>query len=115
MPIKYKFENLSDMIRSTEYEHFESDRLGNGLFISNLNRAERIHEYAENGSNGSTHEEIIDDWKDFLNNLSIQFRDDIDEDTQYDISEDTFDLIEKEIEECREWHRLKGSIEQIIN
>lgn len=92
---------LDEMIRSREFEGFISDKLGNDLFISDPDRADRIWEYAENGSNGSTHAEVIEDWRDFLK--------------IWDIPERCKAGIEKEIEECEKWHDKNGSLNEIIN
>lgn len=95
--------NLSDMIDSEKYESFISDRLGNDLFINDPERADRIYEYAENGCNGSTHREAIEDYSAFLNSI------------RRDIPERVFNRIEAEIEALQLWHEQNGSINTIIN
>ena len=54
---------LDWFIRSRYFETWQESHLGNDLFISDPERADRIHEHAEDGGDGSTHAEIIDDWR----------------------------------------------------
>jgi hypothetical protein len=110
---KAEFTNLDEMLRSRAFEMFQSDRLGSDLFLSDPERAERIHEYAESGSNGSTHAEVIEDWRDFLNTLKTidpEFPDDGGE-----ITEETLEAISAEIDKCEDWHEKNGSLNSIIN
>lgn len=107
-----KITNLNSMLRSRAFESFQSDLLRNDLFLSDPERAERIHEYAESGSDGSTHAERIDDWREFLRSLKVidaEFPDD-----GGDISQDVYDAIESEIDDCEQWHEKNGSLHQII-
>lgn len=110
--VKSKYSSLEEMYSSREYDAYISDRLGNDLFISDPDRAERIHEAAEHGTDGSTHAEVIEDWRDFLNSLKP-----IDPDFPEDggeITEEDFDRIEAEIAACETWHEMNGSLNQII-
>ena len=66
---KIHFSDLSSMIRSREYDSFIADKLGNDLFISDPERADRIFKYAEDGANGSTPFEEISDWREFLDSI----------------------------------------------
>lgn len=121
MPIKREFDNLSEMIRSSAFQSFQESRLGNDLFIDDPQRAERIHDAAENGCNGSTHGEVIQDWRDFLNDRysvvvydSPYDADDLLDGKSFDITESTRAKIDKEIDDCEEWHIKNGSINQEI-
>ena len=81
--------------------------------MSDPERADRIHEYAENGADGSTHAEVIEDWRDFLRTLKVidaEFPED-----GRDITQEAYDTIESEIEKCEEWHDKNGSLNQVIN
>jgi hypothetical protein len=104
------FTCLPEMYNSREYESFISDKLGNDLFINDPDRAERIHDAAEDGVDGSTHQERIDDWRDFLNTLKII--DPEDETSKGDITQQVYDSITVEIDACEEWHLKNGSLEQ---
>lgn len=113
------FKTLSEMYNSSEYEWFISDKLGNDLFINDPERAERLHDAAEFGTDGSTHAETIEDWRDFLNTLKVfdpEFDMDEDDDitkldlSRYDILLETKETIEKEIASCEEWHEKNGSL-----
>lgn len=107
---------LDEMIRSSEYEMFQSDKLGSDLFISDPDRATRIHEYSESGSEGSTYAEIIEDWRDFLDTLK-EFDPEYDDQEEYesfDIDQTVANNIRKEIDECETWHEKNGSLHKII-
>jgi hypothetical protein len=121
MPIKRSFDSLDEMIRCQAFEYYQESRLGNQLFIDDPERAERIYNAAENGCNGSTHGEVIQDWRDFLNDRysvavydSQYDADDLLAGKEYDITESTRAKIDKEIDDCEEWHIKNGSINQEI-
>ena len=65
------FKSLREMLDSEEWQAFESDKLGNSLYLEDPERADRIQEAAGGGCDGSTHGEHIDDWREFLGCLSI--------------------------------------------
>jgi hypothetical protein len=91
---------LSELCESDGFQAFASDTLGNDLFINDPERAARIHEYAENGLNGSKHCEIIQDWKDYL---AI---------SEYPDWVKT--ILSVQIDACEKWHIGNGSIDSII-
>ena len=93
--------SLNDVIQSKEFDAFRSDKLGNDLFISDPDRAERIAEAAEHGSDGSTHEEVIEDWREFLATLKLP--------------ESVRVRIEDEIDSCEEWHAEAGSLSEQLS
>ena len=109
-----EYNSLKEMYESDEYQAYISDRLGNDLFINDPVRAERIHEAAESGSDGSYHYEVINDWQDFLNSLRI-YDPEFDEEENCDLTEEQFDTIQKEITECYEWHQKNGSLYQQLS
>ena len=106
------FTTLSEMYNSREYQEFISVKLGNDLFINDPERAERIAEHAEDGINGSTHNETIEDWREFLESLNTfdPEYDDPEDIENYDITMDTYNAIKKEINETEDWHIKNGSI-----
>ena len=121
MPIKRIFENLDEMIRSREFESYNESNLGNDLFINDPERGKRVYDAAEYGANGSTHGEVIQDWRDFLNDRFIvkvydsQYdADDLLAGKSFDITESTRAKIDKEIDDCEDWHIKNGSINQEI-
>lgn len=97
--------NLKELYSSRGFEIFTESKLGNDLFINDPERAERIHKAAEDGCDGSTHAEIIGDWREYLNQLDIS-----DEYRNGDLTQDEFDSIEAEIDACEKYHEEKGTI-----
>ena len=91
---------LTEMLNSDAYQRWESDRLGNDLFINDPKRAARLHEYAEDGLNGSTHDEVIQDWRDYLADAVLP--------------DSVKESLLKEIDAAEEWHIENGSINAII-
>ena len=105
---KDEIKNLDDLIRSEGFQYFDSDRRGNQMFIDDPDRAERCYDAAENGSDGSTHAEVIQDWRDYLATLKVI--DPAYPDETGDISETVFAAITAEIDACEEWHEKNGSL-----
>ena len=106
------FNTLNEMLSSNSYHGFESDRLGNNLFINDPDRADRIYKASVDGSDGSTHQERIDDWRDFLDTL--QTFDATDPDDTGDVSVAVEESIRTEIDACEQWHIKNGSINQSL-
>lgn len=100
---------LDEMIRSRDFESYISDRLGNDLFINDPNRADRIWRAAEDGADGSTHAEVIDDWRDFLRDV---WKDELSEDR--DLADERAALIESAIDAAEAWHEANGTLHQEI-
>lgn len=73
--MKISFTTIPEMLQSQDFQAFQESVLGNDLWFENPERAQRLHEYAENGSDGSTHAEMIKDWREYLS----RFRDEEDE------------------------------------
>lgn len=107
---------ISDMINSREWDMFISDKLGNDLFISDPERAERIHNAAEHGCDGSTHAEHIEDWREFVELLRADAcresykLDDADENKAEAEINAWHDAITAEIDACETWHEQNGSL-----
>lgn len=110
------FSTLGEMLDSEVYQLFISSKLGNDLFINDPERAERLHEAAEYGIDGSLHCEVIEDWRDFLNTLNIPDDDELPElcESEYDIDAYTESAILNEINSCEEWHIKNGTYDQQI-
>jgi hypothetical protein len=113
---KLQFTTLEGMYKSREFEMFISDKLGNDLFISDPERAERMQDASEDGIDGSTHAEIIEDWREFLDSLRAYDPDfhDIDEIETCDITLETKEAIEREITACEKWHKKNRSLHKKI-
>jgi hypothetical protein len=107
-----KITSLQEMYQSTEYQGYISDRLGNDLFINDPKRADRIYKAAEDGGDGSTHAEVIEDWRDYLNMLKVYDPecDEPEDQARRDITLSVYDSISHEIDECEEWHSKNGSL-----
>lgn len=91
---------INDILNSREYDGFISDRLGNDLFLSYPDRADRLAEYAEDGCDGSTHAEVIEDWIAFVDSCNLPDR--------------CKNRLYKEIADVEQWHVDNGSIHEII-
>lgn len=91
---------LDEMIRSKAYQNREAETINNFGF-SNPVLFDRIREAAGDGAEGRTHAEIIEMWRDYLrDNLSRE------------LSDEEYAALEQEIDEIRDWHSQKGSLEQ---
>lgn len=73
--MKIPFTTIPGMLQSRDFQAFQESALGNDLWFENPERAQRLHECAEHGSDGSTHAEMIKDWRQYLS----RFRDEDDE------------------------------------
>jgi len=93
--------NLSEMLNTEDWQNYESDTLGNDLFISDPDRADRIHEAAKEGCDGSTHGEHIQDWRDYVNDC-------------LEAPESVKEAILKEIQETEDWHEENKSLDTEI-
>ena len=93
---------LNTMIRSDDFAYFIESKLGNDLFISDPDRANRIHEAAKHGCDGSTHQEVIDDWRDYLNWATDSLG----------LCNRVTNAIEIEIDAVEAWHEKNGSLNQ---
>jgi hypothetical protein len=112
----FNWKNLSDMYNSQEYEYYISDKLGTDLFINDADRAERLADAAENGADGSTHGETIEDWRDFLSNLKIfdAEYDDFEDFEKYDLTLEQSKIIENDIDDCEKYHIENNTIDSEI-
>lgn len=97
---------LNDLINSPNFQPFGST---SDDWINDGDRMARCHEAAENGAEGSTHAEVIQDWRDFLNSLTVT-----DEWRDGDLSQNDYDSIDAEIDACEAWHEEHGSLHQEI-
>jgi len=106
----YTFPSTVDaLLAHPQWDGFIGSKLGNDLFINDPERAERIHEAAEHGCDGSTHYEIIEDWREFADmlfrSLSWDDRDD---------AEPLRDALDSAINDCEAWHEKNGTLHESV-
>ena len=112
--------DLNTLLNSSFYDAFTADRLGNDLFLSDPERADRCHKAAEHGADGSTHAERLQDMADanehaerelyrpqFLALGFPQFTADA-------LATTLRDEIAAEIQECEAWHEKNGTLNSQI-
>jgi hypothetical protein len=99
--------NLHEFLNSTAWQGWDSDNRSPGsanMILSDPERFDRCYRAAENGAEGSTHGEIIEDWRDAV---------DCAEANGLITAEELDDLLE-EIKECEDWHIQNGSIDDEV-
>ena len=104
MNTKEKIESLDDFIRSDYFAAWDEsnrDSFGYSRSPFNRDRCTRIYDGAEHGAEGSTHGEIITDWREAFGDFQRDF----------DLPEKIINTIEKEINDCETWHEKNGSLE----
>ena len=98
--------DLDGLIRSDTFAHWDNDNRSPGSFRmihEDPDRFDRIQDAAENGSEGSTHREIISDWFYFL------------QDSQCcRLPKKVYDRINQQINACQEWHSQNGSLDHEV-
>lgn len=100
---------IDQLLNHPKWDSFIGSKLGNDLFINDPERAERLHEAAEHGGDGSTHYEIIEDWREFVD---ILFRD-LPWDDRDEV-EPLRDTLDAAINDCESWHEKNGSLHEVI-
>lgn len=84
-------------------------------WLSDPDRMERCHEAAEDGCDGSTHGEIIGDWRKFLARLEREaHRKAWAHDRVSAEIERRAESIREEIDKCEVWHAEHGSLEEMV-
>ena len=78
------------------------------LYLSDPERAERMDSAAENGADGSTHQEVIDDWR---KAFSYFVRD---RKGHHNLPERFIAAVEAYFDKTELWHELNGSLNQEI-
>jgi hypothetical protein len=87
-------------------------------WINDPDRMERCHNAAEHGGEGSTHAEVIQDWRDFLETLTrgaTRTLEGLDmESEEIDALLETLETVTEsitdEIDACEAWHEKAGSL-----
>jgi hypothetical protein len=97
------------LLNHPQWDGFIGSKLGNDLFINDPERAERIYDAAEHGCDGSTHYEIIEDWRDFARDLFRCLSMDESENEKKN-----YETLIAEIDSCEEWHDHNGTLHESI-
>ena len=111
---------IKDLLALPAWDSFISDKLGNDLFINDPDRAERIHNAAEYCADGSTHQEHIDDWREFAEILEREAQRDCEGETDQETDENekavetAFAALAEDIDRCEAWHESNGSLHQEV-
>ncbi len=112
---------IRELLNLQGYQSFISDKLGNDLFINDPERADRIHEYAEDGCDGSTHAEHIEDWREYVELLkrdadreAFMADSDAEMEAMEALIESWHDTLSAEIDACEAWHEKAGSLHSVI-
>lgn len=100
-------QSLRDLYSHPEFVPFGSS---SDDWINDPDRMERCHEAAEHGCDGSTHAEVIQDWRDFLDTLEKDARRSCETDAEETALEETVARITEEIYSCEAWHKANGSL-----
>lgn len=114
--------SVKDLLALRGWEVFQESKLGNDLFINDPDRANRIHEAAEYGCDGSTRAEVIEDWQEFADEHYSELER---EAWGLDISEEESVALENDIEaarkaldadiaDCERWHADNGTLHKQI-
>ena len=74
------------------------------LLRSDPDRADRIEEAAEDGADGSTHAEEIQDWRDCWESYC----------RDYDVPDEVCQYVEIEMQVTESYHAVKGTLEEVI-
>jgi len=95
---------LDDFIRSDYFAAWDEsnrDSFGYSRSPFKRDRCDRIYNGAEHGAEGSTHGEIITDWREAFGDFQ----------RDSDLPEKLAEAIEKEIDDCEAWHAKNKSLE----
>jgi hypothetical protein len=95
------------------YEHPNFRPFGSSSddWINDTERMSRCHDAAEHGAEGSTHAEITQDWREFLERLeSKAIRENRWREKVAMEIERRAEAIREEIDACEAWHEAAGSL-----
>ena len=110
MKTKHAFpKTIDDLLSHPKWDGFIGSKLGNDLFINDPERAERIHDHAESGSDGSTHAERMEDWREFALDLWRSLSMD-----EAKAERKNYLALMDAINGCEEWHDHVGSLHEVI-
>ena len=84
-------------------------------WLHDQERMERCHEAAEDGAEGSTHAEVMQDWREFLSRLEDEANrkawahDRVSAEIERRVT-----AINEEIDACEAWHEEAGSLHEMV-
>jgi len=105
---------VKELLAHPRWDGFISDKLGNDLFISDPDRASRIHDAAEDGCDGSTHQEHIDDWREFAEMLHRESWWHAETDEEAVRIDADYDALVADIDRAEKWHVDNGTINEEV-
>ena len=94
----FGWKDLCDVHNSMQWYGYISDKLGNDLFVNDPERAERIHSASENGADGSTHAEHLEDMREFLELF------------QANLTKPAYASLLTELDKSEAWHETHGTL-----
>jgi len=74
------------------------------MILSDPERFDRCYRAAEEGADGSTHGEVIEDWREAVDCAEENGA----------LSEEEADSLREEIKDCEDWHIKNGSIDDEV-
>ena len=95
---------LSDFLDTDYWMAWDSDNRNSNIMLSDPDRYSRMMDAAEDGADGSTHAEIIEDFRAAIHNA---YMDDI-------ITEAEYYALDSDISAVEEWHIENGSIDMEV-
>lgn len=100
---------IRDIITAPDFHPFASS---SDAWIDDPDRMQRCHNAAEHGADGSTHAEIIEDWREYARRKYADARQALDYDdaageARLDVAEATLDA---EIDACERYHEAAGTL-----
>lgn len=100
-------ETLKELYNHPDFQPFGST---SDDWINDGERMERCQEAAEHGADGSTHYEVIQDWREFLSNLFRDLRRHAETDEEEANIEQLESQISGEIDACEAHHEQAGTL-----
>ena len=103
---------LRDLYSHPDFVPFGSS---SGDWLHDSERMERCHEAAENGCDGSTHAEVMSDWREFLEMLEHEAKRKTHWHPRVTAEiERRIESIREEIDKCEAWHEKAGSLHRPV-
>lgn len=110
---------VSELLDSPGWDSFMGSKMSNDLFINDPERAARCYDAAEEGCDGSTHSEIIEDWREYAADLRSEkqselYRMDFASDEEGDAAEAAleaaYETLCDAIDKVEAYHEAQGTL-----